>query len=43
MTRYLIYHSAAARQYLCVCAARDKRHARATAQALVSWVNGEKT
>ena len=27
MTRFLIYRSAAARQFLCVCAARDKRHA----------------
>lgn len=27
MTRFLIYRSAAARQLLCVCAARDKRHA----------------
>lgn len=27
MSRYLIYRSAAARQFLRVCAARDKRHA----------------
>ena len=27
MTRFLIYRSAAAQQFLCVCAARDKRHA----------------
>lgn len=27
MTRFLIYRSAAARQFLCVCAARDKRRA----------------
>ena len=27
MTRFLIYRSAAARQFLCVCAALDKRHA----------------
>ena len=27
MSRYLIYRNAAARQFLCVCAALDKRHA----------------
>jgi len=27
MTRFLIYRSARARNWLCVCAARDKRHA----------------
>lgn len=26
-TRYLVYRSAASRNFLCVCAARDKRHA----------------
>jgi hypothetical protein len=27
MTRYLIYRSADAREYLCVCAARNRAHA----------------
>lgn len=27
MTRHLIYRSAKARNFLCVCAARDKKHA----------------
>ena len=27
LNRYLIYRSAASRNFLCICAARDKRHA----------------
>lgn len=34
MTRFLIYRSSAARQFLCVCAARDKRHALAIARRM---------
>ena len=33
-SRFLVYRSAAARDFLCVCAARDKRHAVAIARRL---------
>lgn len=34
MSRFLIYRSAASKVHLCVCAARDKRHAVAIARRL---------
>lgn len=33
-SRFLVYRSAASRDFLCVCAARDRRHAVAIARRL---------